>query len=278
MECDNLLTNALETLFRVARQAGEPRLIETGDPRRKLLLSPDGQQQFIDLPAIVEPLVKRSAQRKFTASTLESFVGLVGRYVGSSSPAILARVEPEGGSLECWPHDASRLVRVEMELPVTAAADAVLRLLGAQGGAGVTQQTLVRALRGPLAGCVTDYDLLAAVRTIKIAKRTEQSSNVGHTESGFGRSLEMQASGAVALPETVSLRLKWLEDFENAVELSLAISLDLESGLFGFDVVGDGLAALTQVLRECLDRELSEVWPGWDEEATPELIWGQEEL
>lgn len=93
------------------------------------------------------------------------------------------------------------------------------------GKATLTQAELVILLRTLFAGCAPD-DVLAAVRGLKVDKRTEVNQQIAQGKVSLGRSLVAEMTGAAALPERITFSVPVFAEAAVGVCSTVRVELD----------------------------------------------------
>ncbi len=269
----NDLDAVLERFEHLTEQSIEPVTHQWGDPEKCLVVI-GGRVLEKDVPPVARPQLVVKADRSFGVSSLNDLAYLASRYgVGPwlGMTELDQRGEAEPGHGPLWLNVYWRggeapsggvLVQMCERLGLGAArmsfepSRAAVRLSELMKRP-VTQADLLTALRAELSGCIENVDLALAVKTIKIAKKSEQEQTIDARTSGLGRSVMAQVVGSDQLPETIDVRLRlFCRPMTIQVTLRLALILDLEAATFTLRPVNDAIEA---AVIETLD-DVKAVW------------------
>ena len=137
----------------------------------------------------------------------------------------------------CLINDETRRDRVTLTLEYSPQMK-FFRQLEANGTAH-TQAQLVLILRTTLAGCAEDEaakTLLPAIRAVKFTKTSEGEAAIDHGRASIGKRLTEQATGAVAIPETVVFKIPV---FANAFQFECPVicAVDVDAGKETFRLI-----------------------------------------
>lgn len=256
----NDLDAVLQRFEHLAEQSLEPVTHQWGDPEKCLVVI-GGRVLEKDVPSVARPQLVVKADRSFGVSSLDDLAYLASRY-GVGPWLGMTELDPRG---EAEPGHGPLWLNVFWRSG-EAPAGCVLVQMCERLGLGparmsfepsrpaarltelmkrpCTQADLLAALRAELSGCIEDVDLALAVKTLKIAKKSEQEQTIDARTSGLGRSVMAQVIGSDQLPETIDVRLRlFCRPMTIPVTLRLALILDLESATFTLRPVGDAIEA-----------------------------------
>jgi hypothetical protein len=102
-----------------------------------------------------------------------------------------------------------------------------------KGATELSQRDLLRVLRITFDGCMTDQgDLIAKIRKLKFDNQGNVTTNLQHGNEAISKSLLNQISGVEQLPEEFVLKLKVYENYEQTVNVRVALELIADKGRF----------------------------------------------
>ncbi|MBL9125903.1 MAG: hypothetical protein JNG90_19835 [Planctomycetaceae bacterium] len=144
--------------------------------------------------------------------------------------------------------DLERRERVDWMFEFTELWQAILAI----NGKPLKQAEMVRALRFSLADAISAPELLNTVREIRFKKSNEANVVIQQGRESLGRTIEMEVTGADALPEAVTLHgVSIYREVPHPLDLRFGLEIDTAEETFT-------LKALADVLPTALEMTLAE--------------------
>lgn len=134
----------------------------------------------------------------------------------------------------CLINDETRRDRVTLEMAYSPQMRLLMQL--EQNPKQFTQSELVLILRTTFNGCYQDEiskSLLPAVRAVTFTKNSEGESTVDHGKASIGKKLTEKVTGAVAIPEYVTLKVPvFANAFDFTRQIRCAVEIDVSKERF----------------------------------------------
>ncbi len=258
-----MLSEALEALFDLARQAAAPKKLETGDPRQ-VRYAVNGE---------VVAFGTEPAPRKHHAKSLADVVNLANRFAAPTPGG-----DPADNRPVVW-FDESAVVlviddqghRVETATLALETSDVFRVLEGlAKTKAKLDQKAFVRLLRIDLAGTLDPVVLLEKVRKVRFESASTTDVAVSRQRESLGRSITSQATtDGGDLPDEVTLSVPVYKTAgeRTPVPFRCSVEVDAADGTFRLLPLPDELERVRQVavarLAERLADSLEEGIPSY---------------
>ena len=197
-----------------------------------------GRKLLVNANGVITPYAADPDEREHAVEGLEDLVRLAADKTLAPDPVI-------------W-HDENAVVLALNDAKQWGTARFTLAKLnvwraveGLQNGI-VTQKDLLNRLRVALADAVvTPTGLIDLLRNVRFSVSQDAASSIKHDGSSFGKSIEMQASGAAELPEELTITSKvyrhGMPDGFTA-KVRFALDVECESNKFRITAVGDDVS------------------------------------
>lgn len=213
-----MLREFLQEVTKLANAAESVQIVEKFGNGKTRYRKPDGTLFEMDSPA--EP-------RKHNALDLSA----VCDFANSNKDSV---VWYSRSGVVCLIDDATRRDRVTLNLTYSPQMK-LLQSLEANSKQ-FTQAELVLTLRTTFADCLADEvsaSLLPAVRAVTFTKNAEGESVIDHGKASVGKRLTEKATGAVAIPEYVTIRVPvFATAFSFAMPIRCAVDVDASAERF----------------------------------------------
>jgi hypothetical protein len=142
--------------------------------------------------------------RHHVAGGMEVIVDFAKRFHSPAEGDGMPAIWYSRGGIVCLIDDGTRRDRVDMPLKLSKQMEVLLCLEGKRGG--LKQAELIKLLRIEFADALSQAEgLVDLVRRVKFTVGAQTETEVRHTKTSIGRSLEAEITGASAIPENVTL-------------------------------------------------------------------------
>ncbi len=219
-----MLKEAIDVIALMARQAAEPKRVESSDPRSLALVTFDGNVTKVPIP--VPP-------RNHKVESLEDLIELAQRFGGEqlsdtrvaypvvwyNAAQVVLVIDDDGHRLE-----TATLDLVE--------SDVFKKVRELRQGAWYVQKDFVRLLKIHLVGTLPDVDLLNTVRRLKFENGTVTTGELKKNRESMGREITAAVSAEGEIPDFVRLVVPVFKvyDLKATYPVNCTVEVDVQDG------------------------------------------------